>query len=127
MTPPLAGIRVLDLSRVLAGPWCTQLLADLGAEVIKVEAIQYPDWWRGVDPRPAFFAERRYEKDVRFAFQNRNKRGITLDLSRPAGAALLERLAAVSDAVVENYARDVLPNITAAFFLTCCVAPLCRG
>jgi crotonobetainyl-CoA:carnitine CoA-transferase CaiB-like acyl-CoA transferase len=45
-----------------------------------------------VDPRPAFFSEKRYEKDVRFAFQNRNKRGITLDLSRPEGAALLQRL-----------------------------------
>lgn len=108
---PLQGLRVLDLSMGWAGPLCTRTLGDLGAEVIKVEAIQYPDWWRGVDPRPAFFAERRYEKDVRFAFQNRNKRGITLDLSRPAGAALLERLAAVSDAVVENYARDVLPKL----------------
>ncbi len=108
---PLAGLRVVDLSMGWAGPLCTRTLADLGAEVIKVEAIQYPDWWRGVDPRPAFFAEKRYEKDVRFAFQNRNKRGITLDLSRPAGAALLQRLVATADAVVENYARDVLPKL----------------
>ncbi len=108
---PLQGLRIVDLSMGWAGPLCTRTLGDLGAEVIKVEAIQYPDWWRGVDPRPAFFAERRYEKDVRFAFQNRNKRGITLDLSRPAGAALLKRLVAVSDAVVENYAREVLPKL----------------
>ncbi len=108
---PLRGLRIIDLSMGWAGPLCTRTLGDLGAEVIKVEAIQYPDWWRGVDPRPAFFAERRYEKDLRFAFQNRNKRGITLDLSRPAGAALLKRLVAVSDAVVENYAREVLPKL----------------
>lgn len=108
---PLAGMRVVDLSMGWAGPLCTRTLGDLGAEVIKVEAIQYPDWWRGVDPRPAFFSEKRYEKDVRFAFQNRNKRGITLDLSRPEGAALLQRLVATADAVVENYAREVLPKL----------------
>ncbi|WP_431305551.1 CoA transferase [Sediminicoccus sp. BL-A-41-H5] len=108
---PLKGLRVVDLSMGWAGPYCTRSLGDLGAEIIKVEAIQYPDWWRGVDPRPAFFTERRYEQDVRFAFQNRNKRGITLDLSRPEGAALLQRLVAASDAVVENYAREVLPKL----------------
>jgi crotonobetainyl-CoA:carnitine CoA-transferase CaiB-like acyl-CoA transferase len=110
-TLPLAGLRVLDLSMGWAGPLCTRTLGDLGAEIIKVEAIQYPDWWRGVDPRPAFFNEKRYERDVRFSFQNRNKRGITLDLSRPEGAALLRRLVARCDAVVENYAREVLPKL----------------
>lgn len=108
---PLTGLRILDLSMGWAGPLCTRTLGDLGAEIIKVEAIQYPDWWRGVDPRSTFFTERRYERDVRFAFQNRNKRGITLDLSRPDGAALLQRLVAESDAVVENYAREVLPKL----------------
>ena len=108
---PLQGVRVVDLSMGWAGPLCTRSLGDLGAEIIKVEAIQYPDWWRGVDPRPAFFAERRYEQDVRFAFQNRNKRGITLDLSRSEGAALLQQLVAQSDAVVENYAAEVLPKL----------------
>lgn len=108
---PLEGLRVIDLSMGWAGPVCTRSLGDLGAEIIKVEAIQYPDWWRGVDPRPAFFNDRGYERDVRFAFQNRNKRGITLDLSRPQGAALLQRLVARSDAVVENYAREVLPKL----------------
>lgn len=108
---PLQGLRVLDLSMGWAGPVCTRTLGDLGAEIIKVEAIQYPDWWRGVDPRPSFFDQKLYERDVRFAFQNRNKRGITLDLSRPRGAALLKRLAAQCDAVVENYAREVLPKL----------------
>ncbi|WP_424812290.1 CoA transferase [Roseococcus sp. YIM B11640] len=108
---PLQGLRVLDLSMGWAGPVCTRTLGDLGAEIVKVEAIQYPDWWRGVDPRPEFFENRVYERDIRFCFQNRNKSGITLDLSRPEGAALLKRLVAESDVVVENYARDVLPKL----------------
>ncbi|ONG56630.1 hypothetical protein BKE38_05545 [Pseudoroseomonas deserti] len=108
---PLAGTRIIDLSMGWAGPVCTRQLADLGAEVIKVEACQYPDWWRGVDPRPAFFAERRYEKDIRFCVQNRNKAGITLDLTTPEGAALLKALVRSADAVVENYAREVLPKL----------------
>ena len=108
---PLAGLRIVDLSMGWAGPLCTRQLADLGAEVIKVEACQYPDWWRGVDPRPAFFDERRYEQDVRFAILNRNKTGITLDLTTAEGKALLKRLVRDADAVVENYAREVLPKL----------------
>ncbi|WP_281254984.1 CaiB/BaiF CoA transferase family protein [Teichococcus rhizosphaerae] len=111
MPLPLAGLRILDLSMGWAGPLCTRQLADLGAEVIKVEACQYPDWWRGVDPRPAFFAERRYERDVRFGILNRNKAGITLDLTTAEGKALLKRLVREVDAVVENYAREVLPKL----------------
>lgn len=108
---PLAGLRIIDLSMGWAGPLCTRQLADLGAEVIKVEACQYPDWWRGVDPRPAFFTGRRYEHDLRFCVQNRNKSGITLDLTTPEGAGLLKRLVRGADAVVENYAREVLPKL----------------
>ncbi|SDB59848.1 CaiB/BaiF CoA-transferase family protein [Belnapia rosea] len=108
---PLAGLRIVDLSMGWAGPLCTRQLADLGAEVVKVEACQYPDWWRGVDPRPAFFAERQYERDLRFGVLNRNKAGITLDLTTPEGAALLKRLVREADAVVENYAREVLPKL----------------
>ena len=70
-----------------AGPVCTRTLADLGADVIKIEAIQYPDWWRGVDRRPAYVLEQMYEKVPRFCIMNRNKRGITLDLTRPQGLA----------------------------------------
>ena len=76
-----------------------------------MEAIQYPDWWRGVDPRPAFFAEKQYETNTRYNALNRNKAGITLDLTHPGGAALLKRLVAGCDAVVENYAREVLPKL----------------
>lgn len=108
---PLCGIRVIDFTMGWAGPLCTRTLADLGAEVIKIEAIQYPDWWRGLDRRAAFFNEQLYEKTMRFCIMNRNKRGITLDLTRPQGVALAKRLLADADVVVENYSVDVLPKL----------------
>ncbi len=109
--PPLAGVRIVDLSMGWAGPLVTRQMADLGAEVIKVEACQYPDWWRGVDNRPMFIEERLYEKRPPFLIMNRNKRGITLDLTTPEGVALLKRLVRRADAMVENYSRDVLPKL----------------
>lgn len=108
---PLAGIRIIDLSMGWAGPCCTRHMADLGADVIKVEACQYPDWWRGVDNRPAVVEQLLYEKTPRFNIMNRNKRDITLDLTDPRGAALLKRLVAGADAVVENYSAEVLPKL----------------
>ena len=101
MTPPLAGIRVLDLSRVLAGPWCTQLLADLGAEVIKIERPGSGDdtrhWgppWHGEgDKRVAAY----------FLSANRGKKSAAIDFAKPEGAALVRRLAEQSDVVVENF------------------------
>lgn len=109
--PPLQGIRVIDFSMGWAGPLCTRTLADLGADVIKVEAIQYPDWWRGVDRRPAYIEDQMYEKTARFCMANRNKRGITLDLTRRQGRTLAKRLAARADIVVDNYSADVLPKL----------------
>ncbi|MCP3392213.1 CoA transferase [Bradyrhizobium sp. CCGB12] len=109
--PPLQGIRVLDFSMGWAGPLCTRTLADLGADVIKIEAIQYPDWWRGVDRRPAYIEDRLYEKRARFCMANRNKRGVTLDLTRQQGLTLAKRLAAGADIVVDNYSVDVLPKL----------------
>lgn len=108
---PLHGIRVIDFSMGWAGPLCTRTLADLGADVIKIEAIQYPDWFRGVDPRPAYVDSHMYEKRVRFGILNRNKRGITLDLKRPQGIALAKRLVSGADVVVDNYSVDVLPKL----------------
>jgi len=108
---PLEGIRVVDFSMGWAGPICTRTLADLGADVIKIEAIQYPDWWRGVDRRPAYVLEQMYEKSVRYCIMNRNKRGITLDLTRPKGLALAKRLLADADLVVDNYSVEVLPKL----------------
>jgi len=101
VTPPLAGIRVLDLSRVLAGPWCTQLLADLGAEVIKIERPGVGDdtrhWgppWHGEgDERVAAY----------FLSANRGKKSAAIDFSQPEGAALVRKIAETSDVVVENF------------------------
>ena len=108
---PLEGVRVIDFSMGWAGPICTRTLADLGADVIKIEAIQYPDWWRGVDRRPAYVLEKMYEKSVRYCIMNRNKRGITLDLTRPPGLDLAKRLLADADLVVDNYSVEVLPKL----------------
>ncbi len=108
---PLEGVRVVDFSMGWAGPICTRTLADLGADVIKIEAIQYPDWWRGVDRRPAYVLEQMYEKQLRYCIMNRNKRCITLDLTRRKGLALAKRLLADADLVVDNYSVEVLPKL----------------
>ncbi|MBH5400747.1 CoA transferase [Bradyrhizobium sp. CNPSo 4010] len=108
---PLQGIRVVDFSMGWAGPLCTRTLADLGADVIKIEAIQYPDWWRGLNRPAGYIADRMYEKAVRFCAMNRNKRGITLDLKQRRGIALAKRLLAGADIVVDNYSVDVLPKL----------------
>ncbi|MFK4654310.1 crotonobetainyl-CoA:carnitine CoA-transferase CaiB-like acyl-CoA transferase [Bradyrhizobium japonicum] len=108
---PLQEIRVIDFSMGWAGPLCTRTLADLGADVIKIEAIQYPDWFRGVDRGRSYIDAQMYEKTVRFSSMNRNKRGITLDLKRPQGLALAKRLLAGAEIVVDNYSVDVLPKL----------------
>lgn len=100
----LAGVRVLDLSRVLAGPWCTQTLADLGAEVIKVERPGSGDDTRTWGP--PFLQDRDGRDTAEAAYYlgaNRNKRSITIDIASAGGQALVRRLAARSDVVVENY------------------------
>jgi crotonobetainyl-CoA:carnitine CoA-transferase CaiB-like acyl-CoA transferase len=100
---PLAGVTVLDLSRVLAGPWATQLLADLGAEVIKVERPGVGDDTRAWGPPFAKTAEGERGDAAYFFAANRNKRSLTVDMALPEGAALLRRLAAKADVVVENF------------------------
>ncbi len=100
----LDGIRVLDLSRVLAGPWCTQTLADLGADVIKIERPETGDDTRTWGPP--------FLKDVQgndtqeaayYLGTNRNKRSVTCDIAQPAGQALIRELAAHCDVFVENF------------------------
>lgn len=108
---PLAGSRVVDFTMGWAGPLCTRTLADLGADVIKIEAIQYPDWWRGVDRRAAYVDRQMYEKSTRFCIMNRGKRGITLDLTRPQGLVLAKRLLARADIVIDNFSVDVLRKL----------------
>ncbi len=98
---PLQGIRVLDLSRVLAGPWCTQLLADLGAEVIKIERPGAGDDTRHWGPP---WHEHGEEKVAAyFLAANRGKKSAAIDFATVEGAALVRRMAAASDVVVENF------------------------
>jgi len=105
---PLTGLRIIDLTMGWAGPVGTRQLADLGAEVIKVEGRGYPDWWRGADYSDEGIAAFGYEKPLYFNWVNRNKTGITLDLTSAEGVDLLLRLVATADAVVENYGQGVL-------------------
>src|SRR3954454_6257005 len=108
---PLQGLRIVDLTMGWAGPSATRQMGDLGADVIKVESCQYPDWFRGTDPRGPYFPEKTYEKTCWFQMENRNKRGITLDLTSPVGLSLLKRLLESADAVIDNYAADVMPRL----------------
>jgi glutaryl-CoA transferase len=100
----LDHLRVLDLTRVLAGPWCTQLLADLGADVIKVERPGSGDDTRAWGPPYLQDAQGRDTTEAAYYLSaNRGKRSVTVDISTPEGQQLLRKLAAASDAVVENY------------------------
>jgi formyl-CoA transferase len=101
VTSPLAGIRVLDLSRVLAGPWCTQLLADLGAEVIKIERPGAGDDTRHWGPPWHGEGEKRVA--AYFLSANRGKKSAAIDFAKPEGATLVRKLAERSDIVVENF------------------------
>lgn len=109
--PPLRKTRVIDLTMGWAGPLAARTLADFGAEVIKVEGTQYPDWWRGTHYTEEFYSERLYEKNANFALMNRNKLGITLDLTRQEGRAVLLDLVKTADIVIENYSTEVLPKL----------------
>ncbi len=99
----LAGLRVLDLSRILAGPTCTQLLGDLGADVIKIEAPQGDDTRRWGPPFIAAPDGTPTDLSAYFLCANRNKRSVTVDLSSPEGVALVGRLLHDADVVVENF------------------------
>ncbi|MEE8546404.1 MAG: CaiB/BaiF CoA-transferase family protein [Alphaproteobacteria bacterium] len=104
MAGPLSKIRVLDLSRILAGPWASQILADLGAEVIKVERPGQGDDTRTWGPP---YLKHRDGNDTEtsgyYLSCNRGKKSLTLDLSRPQGQKIARQLAAESDVVLENY------------------------
>jgi crotonobetainyl-CoA:carnitine CoA-transferase CaiB-like acyl-CoA transferase len=98
---PLAGIRVLDLSRVLAGPWCGQLLADYGADVIKVERPGSGDDTRGWGP--PYWGDPAQGMAAYYLSTNRGKRSIAIDIASAEGAALVRQLAAEADVLLENY------------------------
>jgi CoA:oxalate CoA-transferase len=107
---PLAGIRVLDLSRVLAGPFCTMNLADLGAEVIKIEIPGSGDDSRAFAPRIPNSADSGYNYSV-----NRGKQSVTLDLHKPEGAELLCELVRHSDVVVENFTPGTMERFSLGY------------
>ncbi|MBL8556665.1 MAG: CoA transferase [Phenylobacterium sp.] len=107
---PLKGLRVVDFSMGWAGPLCARTLADLGADVVKIESADHPDWWRGWeteqsgDPPP-------YEIKFNFIAMNRNKRGVVLDLASAEGLAAAKALVAGADVVVENFAAGVMARL----------------
>lgn len=103
--PPLEGITVVDLTRVLSGPYCTMMLADMGARVIKIEQPRKGDDTRAWGP-PFLEGESAY-----FLSINRNKESVTLDFKHPDGRALLERLIAKADVLVENFRPGTLARI----------------
>lgn len=109
VTGPLHGVKVLDLTRILAGPYCTQMLGDLGAEVIKIERPGNGDDTRKfappflVDEQGAQTSESAY-----FLSANRNKKSVVVDFTKPAGQKLIRRFLAMSDVVVENFKTGTL-------------------
>ncbi len=117
---PLEGLRVVDLSMWFAGPMASRLLADMGAEVIKIESLGHIDPWRGparvtpilIERIPEMAAvEKPYNCSPGFNLQNRNKLGITLDLQTGQGKEIFKKLVKVSDIVLENYSPRVMNSL----------------
>jgi crotonobetainyl-CoA:carnitine CoA-transferase CaiB-like acyl-CoA transferase len=107
---PLDGIAVVDLTRVVAGPYCAQMLADLGAMVIKVEHPSDPDYVRSFPPR-LHDAEGRDAGSGYFAQYNRHKLGVSLDLKHPDGKRLLRDMAAKADVLIENFRPGTMDKL----------------
>jgi len=105
MTGPLAGIRVIELAQIMAGPTCGMLLADMGADVIKVEKLPGGDDTRSYT-RPSIHGE-----SAAFMMLNRNKRGIAVNLKTPEGLEVVKRLIATADVVTENYRKGTLEKL----------------
>src|SRR4051812_43800014 len=105
ISAPLTGVRVLDFTHVLAGPFCTRLLADLGADVARVESSKHPDY-----PWPSAFvaADGRHAS---YLNTNRSKRSIAIDLKQPSGMAVALRLARSADVVAENFSAGVMERL----------------
>jgi crotonobetainyl-CoA:carnitine CoA-transferase CaiB-like acyl-CoA transferase len=116
MAGPLSHVRVLDLSRVLAGPWAGQNLADLGAEVIKVERPKSGDDSRAFGPPWVKDADGRDTRDsAYFTSANRGKKSITLNIAAPRGQAVVRELTAKSDVLIENYKHGDLARYGLAY------------
>jgi crotonobetainyl-CoA:carnitine CoA-transferase CaiB-like acyl-CoA transferase len=98
---PLEGIRIIDLTSMLSGPWATMILADQGADVIKVEEPRLGDHTRS-------YGNRRNGFSASFLNLNRNKRSVAIDLKTPKGVELVKRLAAGADVLVQNFRPGVV-------------------
>ncbi|HZQ35377.1 MAG TPA: CoA transferase, partial [Dehalococcoidia bacterium] len=107
---PLTRVRIADLTAVWAGPYATRLLADMGAEVIKVESASSPDLLRTLGLLPPG-TPKSYNRAAYFNHNNRNKFGCAIDLATPQGRDLFLQLVAVSDVVIENFRADVLDKL----------------
>ncbi|WP_026568028.1 CaiB/BaiF CoA transferase family protein [Bacillus sp. UNC41MFS5] len=105
MAGPLHRLKIVDLSRVLAGPYCTMILGDMGAEVIKIESVDFGDETRGWGP-PFLEGESAY-----YLCANRNKQGITLNLKTPKGIEILKKLVCDADIVVQNFKPGTLDRL----------------
>jgi crotonobetainyl-CoA:carnitine CoA-transferase CaiB-like acyl-CoA transferase len=101
---PLSGLKVLDLTHVMAGPTCTLMLADMGADVIKIESPHGDDTRHSVPPKVG-------DEAASFLMMNRNKRGMVIDLKKPGGAEVLHRLVKTADVLVENFAPGVMERL----------------
>ena len=97
-------MRVIDLTHVMAGPTCTLMLADMGAEVIKIEKVPQGDDTRHTPPSIG-------DETASFLMMNRNKRGMALDLKKPSGAKVLRRLLESADVLVENFGPGVMERL----------------
>ena len=111
MAGPLAGLKVLDMSRILAGPWAGQLLADLGADVIKIERPRYGDDTRSWGPPYLKDRDGKDTEDAAYFFcANRGKKSVTVDITCPEGQEIIRQLARQSDVLIENYKVGGLAN-----------------
>ncbi|MGB2042376.1 MAG: CaiB/BaiF CoA transferase family protein, partial [Porticoccaceae bacterium] len=109
MAGPLTGYKVLDMSRVLAGPWAGQMLADLGAEVIKIERPNQGDDTRHWGPPYLRDQDGQPTNDAAYFFcTNRGKQSVTLDITQPEGQEIIRQLALQCDVLIENYKVDGL-------------------
>lgn len=105
LRPPLEGLLVLDLTRALAGPYCTMLFGDLGARVLKIEPGDDGDSTRGLAPHLG------HGVSSYFASVNRNKQGLALNLKHPKGVELFRKLAAKADVIIDNFRPDTMPRL----------------
>ncbi len=102
---PLSGLKVIDLTHVMAGPTCTLMLADMGADVIKIEKSPHGDDSRHMVPPKVG------DEPAAFLMMNRNKRGMVIDLKKPGGARVLRRLLKTADVLMENFAPGVMERL----------------